>query len=474
MAKKEAMRDNVYMNIDVPGYISPFSRRYGSAEMRRIFSEENKYRLWRKIWVELARAQNDAGLISTEELDDLEKHEKDLDISRILEIEEGTKHDVVAAIAEFAQKATIGGGKIHLGATSMDIVDNADMMRMKEGLVIIEKRVHELLKLFSEKIETYASLACIGYTHLQPAEPTTVGYRLAFYAQDLFIDLKLLKSVKPILKGKGFKGAVGTAASYALLLKGTGVTPEKLEEDIGKRLGITAFSITSQVYPRKVDYLLLTLLSSIASSVAKFAEDLRILQSPSIGEWFEQFGQKQVGSSAMPFKKNPVTSEKICSLARFIAVLPHVAWENAVLSHLERTLDDSANKRLIVAESFIALDEILLNAQKIVSGLVINKDRIAYNLSLYAPFAATEAIMIEAVKNGADRQKIHELLRVLSMSAWQIVQKGQQNPLPELLVQNRTLKQYISKDKLHELLDVSRDVGDAPQRAHAFVKSLTR
>lgn len=463
------------MNIDFTNYVSPFSWRYGTPQMKKIFSEENKYRIWRRVWIALARAQHKAGLVTRTELDDLVRHEQDLDIERIVKIEEETHHDVVSAIREFAEKAKIGGGKIHLGATSMDVVDNADVLRMKEALSIVDERIKILLSLFVKKIEEYADMPCMGYTHLQPAEPTTVGYRLSTYAQDLLMDTSMLRYIEEkVLKGKGFKGAVGTAGSYQKALDGTRMTVAQMEEAVMGELGIRAFPITTQVYPRKMDYIVLSTLSSTASSVAKFAEDLRILQSPSIGEWSEPFGKKQVGSSAMPFKKNPITSEKICSLARFIAALPHVAWENATLSHLERTLDDSANKRLIMAEAFIALDEILLNAQKIVSGLVINKKRIVLNLSQYAPFVATETSMIEAVKNGANRQDIHELLRELSMQAWQMVQKGKSNPLPKLLSQNQILRKYISPDKLHKLLDVTQHVGDAPERAKKLAASIRK
>jgi len=458
---------------DLTNYISPFSWRYGSPEMRQIFSEENKYRLWRRIWVELARVQHEAGLVSAQELHDLVKHEKDLDIPRILEIEEETKHDVVAAIREYAEKATVGGGKIHLGATSMDIVDNADTLRIKEALAIVNGRLKTLLSLFAAKITEYADVPCMGYTHLQPAEPTTVGYRLATYAQDLLIDTSMYRYIEVmVLKGKGFKGAVGTGASYKKVLEGTRMTSVKMDSSVAQALGIDRFPITTQVYPRKVDYLLLTLITSIAGSIAKFAEDLRILQSPSIGEWSEPFGKNQVGSSAMPFKKNPVTSEKICSLARFIAALPHVAWENATLSHLERTLDDSANKRLIMAEAFIALDEILLNAQKIVSGLVVNKDRITRNLSLYAPFAATETIIIEAVKKGANRQEMHELLRNISMIAWQAVQAGKPNSMEKLLVAEKMLIKFLKPSEIKKLMDVSHHMGDAPERALKLVEEI--
>ena len=457
---------------DFSTYLSPFSWRYSSKEMRHIFSEEHKYRLWRKIWVSIAEEQHVKGLVSKNELNDLQKHEDNIDIERILEIEGETKHDLVAALKEYAEKATIGGGKIHLGATSMDIVDNADMMRMKEALAVVEKKIIEILLTFSSLIETYSRLPCIGYTHLQPAEPTTVGYRLAFYAQDLLGVLKQLRFVRSEIKGKGLKGAVGTSASNVALLSGNKTKASQFEKNVMKKLGLTPTLISTQVYSRQYDYLTLSILAMCASSLSKFAGDLRILQSPNIGEWSEPFGKTQVGSSAMPFKKNPINSENICSLARFVTKLPEVALENATVSYLERTLDDSANKRLIISEGFLATDQILITAEKILSGLVINEKRINTNLELYAPFAATETILMEVVTKGANRQEMHELLREISMKAWEIIQQGKQNPMHELLNSNTHLNNFIDHKKITELLTVSHHIGDAPERALQLTKLI--
>ncbi len=459
--------------MDFSNYQSVFSWRYGSLEMRKIFSEEHKYWLWRKIWIALAEAESEKGLVSKKELEDLKKHEKVIDIARIYEIEKATKHDVVAAIKEFAEKAKIGGGKIHLGATSMDIVDNADAIRNLEALAIIEGKTLSLLNLFAKKIEEYQDVVCMAFTHLQPAEPTTVGYRLSFYAQDLLEDYYFLQFVKSHYKGKGIKGAVGTAASYVALLEDKKAV-EVLEEKIMKKLGIPAATIATQVYSRKQDYLLATLLSSISSTLAKFAGDLRILQSPPIGEWSEPFGKSQVGSSAMPFKKNPINAEKICSLARFVGSLPNSALENATLSYLERTLDDSANRRIVLPEAFLATDEILMTAEKILSGLVINEKRIAYNLSQYAPFAASEGILIAAVKKGADRQKMHETLRDIAMSAWEKVQTGEENPMKDLLLHNQEVLTFVSENEILQLLDVRHHIGTAPDRAKKLVKEIRK
>lgn len=460
-------------SFDYSTYLSPFTWRYGSLEMRSFFSEENKIRTWREIWVALAQAQKDAGLVSQEELNDLKKYKDNLDIGRILEIEKETKHDVVSALKEFAEKTKIGGGKIHLGATSQDIQDNGESLRNKKALELIEKRIITTLFLFAEKIKEYANFACIGYTHLQPAEPTTVGYRFAFYAQDLLTDLELLHFIKKQIKGKGLKGAVGTSASFKALLKGKKTSSAQLEKTFMDILGLEPVEIASQVYPRKFDFLILTTLSSIASSIAKFAFDLRILQSPGFGEWMEPFGKKQVGSSAMPFKRNPFNSEKICSLARYVNSLPIVAQENSSSSLLERTLDDSANKRITMSEGFLAVDEILITAEKIIEGMLINKEKIKFNLSQYAPFSATEIIILEAAKNGADRQRIHELIRELSQTAWNDVQKGKSNPMETLLIKNDEIKKYLSPIQIRQSMDITKHIGDAPERALRLANKIS-
>jgi len=457
-------------DLDFTTYLSPFTWRYGSSDMRHIFSEENKYKIWRKIWVALAQEEFNAGLLTKKELDDLKKNQNNIDIKKILEIEKETKHDVVAAIKEFSQQAKVGGGKIHLGATSMDIVDNTDILRMQEGLNLTEEKLIKTIKLFAKKVEENTDLVCMGYTHLQTAEPTTIGYRLAFYLQDLLVDLEFLKFVKNTIKAKGLKGAVGTRASYKAVLSKSKMTAEQLDNLVMKNLGIESDLISSQTYSRKYDFLVVSVLQNISSSLAKFAGDLRILQSPGFGELSEPFGKNQVGSSAMPFKKNPINSEKICSLARFVGTLPQILLENAAVSYLERTLDDSANKRVVIPEAFLAVDEILQTAEKIIEDLVVNKQRIDFNLKQYAPFSATESILIEAVKNGADRQETHELLREIAMKAWEVVQKGGQNPMENFLKKDQNLAKFVSVKKIDELLDVRNHIGDAPKRARQLTK----
>lgn len=462
------------MNNNYSSYLSVFSWRYGSEEMRKLFSLETRFKTWRKIWVALAEAQNKAGLVSKKELADLKKHQNDIDIEEIINIEKTTRHDVVAAIKEFSTKAKFGGGKIHLGATSMDIVDNSDALIIKQALDLIEIKIKDLLRGFSEKIEKYVDLTCIGYTHLQPAEPTTVGYRLSFYAQDLLLDLETLKFIKSIFKAKGIKGAVGTSASFVKLLEGSKTKSMELEKLIFAKLGIEPFLITSQVYTRKLDYFILSFLSSVASSCAKFAEDLRILQSPPVGEWSEPFARTQVGSSAMPFKKNPINCEKICSLTRYVAQFPNIALENATLSHLERTLDDSANRRIVIPEAFMGTDEILKTTIKIVSGLVINQRKIEYNLAQYGPFAATEVILGQAVKKGANRQKTHEEIRKVSLEAWDKIHAGEANPIKELLTANPYINSFLNRQEINSCLNVNSHTGDASKRCLLLVRQIKK
>ncbi len=453
-------------NFDYSTYLSPFTWRYGSDEMRKIWSEVYKRKLWRKIWVELARAQYKEGLVSKKELDDLIKHQDGVDIEKAHEIEKEIRHDLMAEIKTFANQAKIGGGKIHLGATSYDIEDNTDTIRYKESLIMIEQKLRNLLVEFSKKINQYKNLPCMAYTHLQPAEPTTLGYRFCLYAQDLLLDFKFLQFVKTQLLGKGFKGAVGTSASYVLLMDNK--KAEKMEKAIMQKLGIEAVDISSQVAPRKIEYFLTSLLCSVSQSLYKFAFDVRIMQSPGFFEWQEPFGKKQVGSSAMPFKRNPIKSEQICSLARLVFHLSSVATDNAANMLLERTLDDSANRRIIFPEMFLTTDQILTNAIDIASQLVINEKQIKKNLDTYGPFASTEAVLVTAVKNGANRQEMHEILRELSMKAWE-----QNINLENLINKDKRITKFINAGTLKKLFDPKKHIGLATEKCTAFVKKLS-
>jgi adenylosuccinate lyase len=327
---------------------------------------------------------------------------------------------------------------------------------------------------FARRVDETASAATIAFTHLQPAEPTTTGYRLAQYAQDLWLDWQELSRLRATLRGKGFKGAVGTSASYGELLAGTDVTPAELERRIMQALDLEAVPVATQTYPRKQDTQVLSALAGLAQSLYKFAFDLRILQSPPIGEWAEPFGVRQVGSSAMPFKRNPIDAENIDSLARLLAALPRVAWDNAAHSLLERTLDDSANRRSILPEAFLIGDELLRRGSKLIEGLQIDDAASARLLAAYGPFAATERLLMLATRRGGDRQALHEVIREHSLRAWAAVREGQANPIVELLCADTRITGYVPPAEARALLDASRYVGDAPARARDFAALLRR
>jgi adenylosuccinate lyase len=460
------------MTPDYEIYLSPYTWRYGSAKMRALWSEAEKRRVWRRLWVALAEVQAEFGLVSSEQTADLRKHMLNVDVTRALQIEAEIQHDLMAEVKTFAEQAMLGGGILHLGATSMDIEDNADVLRMREALDLTLEGLRALLLTFAEKIEAYANLPLIAMTHLQPAEPSTLGYRLATYAQDLLEDWRMLKERRKELRGKGFKGAVGTGASYAELI---GVEHlADFEQRLSERLDLTFYPVTTQVYPRKQDYQILSALAGLGGSLYKFAFDLRILQSPPFGELNEPFGKKQVGSSAMPFKRNPVSAEKIDSLARSLAQMPRLAWDNAAHSLLERTLDDSANRRSLLPEAFLITDELLRVSQRLFSGLQVNEAAIAHNLAVYGPFAAIERVLMAAAKEGADRQVMHERLRQHAMQAWGAVQAGQANPLEEQIVSDEQLRHYLPEERLHVLMDATTHLGDAPQRALKLAQDVRR
>jgi adenylosuccinate lyase len=505
-------------------YLSPFTWRYGSREMRQVWSEVQRRRLWRRIWVALAETEQAAGLVTAEQVADLRSHADEINLARALEIEAEIHHDLMAEVRAYAEQCPVGGPIIHLGATSMDIEDNAEVLRQREALDLLLEKLRKLLLAFAGQIEAWADAPTMAFTHLQPAEPTTTGYRLAQYAQDLWADWQELSRVRAELRGKGFKGAVGTSASYAQLLNGSvilsGVTkngpsesqsseesrshdrdpslekrrsatpvsdplrvtidanaqgilsPQAFEHAIMSSLGFDAFPVATQTYPRKQDYRVLSALAGLGGSLYKFAFDLRILQSPPIGEWAEPFGSRQVGSSAMPFKRNPIHSENMDSLARHLAALPRVAWDNASHSLLERTLDDSANRRTILPEAFLAADELVTRGTRLIAGLRVDRDASACLLAEYGPFAATERLLMELVKAGGDRQELHEVIREHAMTAWAIIRRDKPNPLVDLLCDDPRITQYATRNNVRAWLDASGYVGDAPERARAFADML--
>jgi len=456
--------------MDYHTYLSPFSWRYGSADMRTIWSEAYKRHLWRFIWVALAEVQAEYGLLQPAQVVDLREHIDDIDVSRALEIEAEIHHDLMAELRTFAEQCPFGGGALHLGATSTDIEDNADVLRVRQSLDLVIRKLQVMLGLFVEKINQWSDIPIIAFTHLQPAEPSTLGYRLAQYAQDLLVDWENLRRSRTHLRGKGFKGAVGTGASYADLIGSQQL--DEFETRLSAKLGLPFYPVTTQTYPRKQDYQVISPLAGLGGSLYKFAFDLRLLQSPTVGEWSEPFSEKQVGSSAMPFKRNPIRAEKIDSLARLLAQMPRVAWDNAAHSLLERTLDDSANRRTLLPESFLITDELLNVTRGLLEGLQINKDALARNLDTYAPFAATERVLMALGKAGADRQVMHERLRSLSMTAWKQVQEGGDNPLEDMLASDEQISRYIGKDDLRSLLVATGHLGNAASWARRFAMTI--
>jgi len=468
----------------VTAYQSPFSHRYGSDAMRAIWSERHKRLLWRRVWVALAEAQCELGIISPAQVDDLRAHMSQVteaSIARALQIEREIQHDLMAELRAYAEQCPVGGGIIHLGATSMDIEDNADALRLRQALELVRASLADLIRALADRVLQHADLPTMGFTHLQPAEPTTVGYRLAQYLQDLLMDLDEIERVRDGVRGKGFKGAVGTGASYSEIIGRSSIespsfNPQSpstsdyrpLEQRVLAKLGLDAFPVATQTYPRKQDWLVMNALAGIAQSLYKFAFDLRVLQSPPVGEWSEPFGARQVGSSAMPFKRNPINAEKVDSLARLVATLPRVVWDNAAHSLLERTLDDSANRRVVLPEAFLATDELLAVALRVVEGLQLNRTQIERNMQTYGPFAATERLLMAVTRAGANRQEMHERIRQHSLAAWAQVNIGESNPLVALLCADEHITRYIAPEAARALLNAEGYVGDAPQRARAL------
>ena len=449
------------MDFGFDTFISPLTWRYGSSEMKEIWSERNKRLILRRVWVALAKVQNKAGLVSDEQLADLQAHAEDIDIERALEIEATIHHDLMAEIKTYAEQCKVGGGIIHLGATSMDVLDNADALRLREAVRLIIARAKELRNTFVDQAMRYKDLPCMAFTHIQSAEVTTVGYRLALVVQDLDECISELEGLD--IRGKGMKGAVGTRASYKCLLDGSGLSSEEMDKAVMDELGLTAFEGATQVYPRMQDLRIMHTLDSLSCALAKFALDFRMLQSTAIGEWSEPFGKSQVGSSAMPFKRNPINCEKIDSLCRYVHSLVPGSWDNASLSILERTLDDSANRRLFLPQAFLAMDEVLATAQKVVSGMNVHEAAIRRNLESYGVFAATERLLMELGRRGADRQAMHEVIRNQSLRAWADVQEGKANPLSVNLSEDPEILRYMSADEVLRCLDASDYYGDAPK-----------
>ena len=455
---------------DFDRYLSPFSWRYGSEEMRKIWSENNKRLLWRRIWLALAETQAEYGLVDSAQLEDIRRHVDQVDVQRALEIEADIHHDLMAELQAFAESCSLGGGVLHSGATSMDIEDNADALRIRASLDLVLDRLRAVLLTFCGQIETWAGVPVIGYTHLQPAEPTTLGYRLAQYAQDLIMDWTDIVRLRDAVRGKGIKGAVGTGASFGVLVGSDRIG--SMERRVMEKLDLPYYQVTTQTYPRKQEYQILSGLAGLGGSLYKFAFDLRLLQSPALGELAESFARSQVGSSAMPFKRNPIQAEKMDSLARSLAQMPRVAWDNAAHSLLERTLDDSANRRSLLPEAFLICDELLTVGLGVVTRLQFDPAAAARNLAVYGPFAGQEPLLMALVKAGGDRQVFHERLREHAMAAWEAIRLGRDNPLLALLGEDAEILRYLDSEAINASLNVESYLGDAPTWALNLVHEI--
>lgn len=448
-------------------YISPFTWRYGSEEMKKIFSEEHKRLLLRRVWIALARAEMKYSLVTKEQLEELEAHKDDIDIDRVAEIENVIHHDLMAEIKTYAEECPKAGGVIHLGATSMDALDNVDALRYREALRLTLSHLDALIRALSKRTEEEKEIITMAFTHIQPAEITTIGYRLSQTLQDLLDDREDLVRMIKTIRGKGIKGAVGTGASFHTLTNGESI---ELEKAVMEELELPSFDAATQIYPRKQDLKMIEVLSNIACTLSKFSQDFRVLQSPPIGEFSEPFSSMQVGSSAMPFKRNPIMNEKICSLSRIVSEGYSTAWINASSTFLERSLDDSASRRVFIPESFLALDEMLLTEEKIIKGMNIHSSATKRLLDSYAVFASTERLLMELGKRGADRQAMHETIRKESLKAWALVQEGKDNPLKENLSHSSEILEYLTKDEILSYLDAASYTGDAVKRTELVLE----
>ncbi len=472
--RKNFCYTRVVTNFDI--YQSPFSYRYGSDEMRKIWSENHKWELASQLWTEVARAQHIAGIVTAEELADLEAHIGSIDFNRLCEIERETRHDVVAGIRAFQEMATIGGRVIHHGMTSEDMTSNVDAMRNREALGIVRDGLDDTLLGFAERIEELADMPCMGWTHMQPAEPVTVGYRLAVHAHNLLDDRRRLEWTMDNIRAKGIKGAVGSAASFQAILDGTDMTAAQLEEMVMDRLGLRPALITAQVAPRKYDAWIADALMGIGDSLYQFGLNARILQSPPFGEWSESREKGQVGSSAMPWKKNPVGAENVMSLARGIMgdqVNAHAVAMNQVL---ERGIDDSGDRRITNPDMFLRADEALRRTNKLVRGLVIHESAVQRHLDTYGPFAAIEKVLAAAVESGADRQATHEVLREIALEASAAVERGEANPLVDMALESQLLSEtsQLPRERIAELFedDIRLHTGTAADRSRQLVEEI--
>ena len=449
-------------------YENPLNTRYASREMQENFDDEKRFRLWRKLWIALAESEMELGLpVTQEQVDEMKAHAEDIDYAKADAYERQVRHDVMAHVKTFGDAAPKAAPIIHLGATSCFVDCNSEVMIMRDALDIITRKlvnVMEKLKNFALK---YKDVPTLGFTHLQPAQLTTVGKRATLWLQDLMLDYESVENLYAHFRLRGVKGTTGTQASFLELFDGDAERVKELERRVVKKLGWDkVYGVTGQTYPRKFDYNVLCVLSQIAQSAYKFSNDIRILQN--MKEIEEPFEKSQIGSSAMAYKRNPMRSERMGSLARYMLSLPMNCAVTASTQWFERTLDDSANRRIVLAQAFLTVDAILNIYLNVAENLVVYEKVIAKHIAAELPFMATENIMMECVKAGGNRQELHERIRVLSMEAGRNVKvEGGENDLIERIKKDDMFRAV--HDRPDDILDAKKFVGRAPQQTAEFI-----
>lgn len=449
-------------------YKNPLEERYSSEEMLFNFSHNNKFRTWRKLWIALAEIEKDLGLeITDEQIAELKANAENIDYDKAAEYEKKFRHDVMAHVHTYGDVAPSAKGIIHLGATSAFVGDNTDLIQIRDGLLILKKKLVNVMKNLADFSIQYKDLPTLGFTHFQPAQLTTVGKRATLWLQSLVLDIEELDFFLETLRFRGVKGTTGTAASFLELFDGDYSKVKHLDKELSKRFGFEkVFGVSGQTYDRKIDAKVVALLGNIAQSAHKFTNDLRLLQN--LKEVEEPFEKNQIGSSAMAYKRNPMRSERIGALAKYVMSLTTSSAMVASTQWFERTLDDSANKRLTIPQAFLAVDAILLIWNNIMNGIVVYPNRINKHIQEELPFMATEYIIMEEVKAGGDRQEIHEVIRLHSMEASkQVKEEGKENDLIERILNDHSLK--LDKSKLKEVLDPKNFIGFAPIQTEEFI-----
>ena len=448
-------------------YESPLASRYASEYMLRLFSPDARYQTWRRLWVELARAEHELGLpITAEQVAELEAHVTDIDYECAAQREKEVRHDVMAHVYAFGKAAPSAAGIIHLGATSCYVTDNADLILYRDGLRYLRGELCAVLRNLGRFAQTYKAMPTLGYTHYQPAQLVTVGKRATLWMQDLLTDLEELDFVTAHMKFLGCRGTTGTEASFLDLFEGDGAKVDEMNRRLCAAFGFEeCFAVCGQTYPRKQDSRILNVLSSIAQSCYRFANDLRLLQHDRQLE--EPFEKNQIGSSAMPYKRNPMRAERICSLARYLTADAQNAAMTASVQWLERTLDDSANRRISLPEGFLCADAILRLMQNVTDGLHVNEKIVERTVREYLPFISTENLMMEAVKRGGDRQQLHEIIRENSMAATARMKEGLPCDLMERLAAEPAFR--MSAQEIEAVLDPRLYIGRCPEQVDAFL-----